>query len=285
MKSLILIGSKSLCLKILKIILKQKFIIKCLITFDDTYDQRSYFKKIKSFCKRKKVKLFVVENNKYESEEIIKRYKIDYVLVIGWYKLFSKRILKHPSNFFLGIHQSMLPKYRGGAPLVWQIINNEKSVGYTIFKFNPGIDSGDIIFQESIKITRTQYINDIMNRLELKIINFFESSFLETLIKKKFIKMPADQSKIYSQRKPIDGKINWNDSSEKIYNFVRAQSYPYPGAFSYFNNKKYIIWKASTSSKKIVGNEGDILKLNNNLYVKCGKNSTLRLDKYDIVKS
>ena len=92
MKSLILIGSKSLCLKILKIILKQKFIIKCLITFDDTYDQRSYFKKIKSFCKRKKVKLFVVENNKYESEEIIKRYKIDYVLVIGWYKLFSKRI-------------------------------------------------------------------------------------------------------------------------------------------------------------------------------------------------
>ena len=158
MKSLILIGSKSLCLKILKIILKQKFIIKCLITFDDTYDQRSYLKKIKSFCKRKKVKLFVVENNKYESEEIIKRYKIDYVLVIGWYKLFSKRILKHPSNFFLGIHQSMLPKYRGGAPLVWQIINNEKSVGYTIFKINSGIDSGEIIFQESIKITRTIYL-------------------------------------------------------------------------------------------------------------------------------
>ena len=179
----------------------------------------------------------------------------------------------------------MLPKYKGGAPLVWQIINNEKSVGYTIFKINSGIDSGDIIFQESIKITRTQYINDIMNRLELKIINFFESSFLKTLMKKNFIKMPINQNKIYSQRKPTDGKINWNDCSEKIYNFIRAQSYPYPGAFCYFNDIKYIIWKASTSSKKIVGNEGDILKLNNNLYVKCGKNSTLRLDKYDIIKS
>ena len=114
----------------------------------------------------------------------------------------------------------MLPKYKGGAPLVWQIINNEKSVGYTIFKINSGIDSGDIIFQESIKITRTQYINDIMNRLELKIINFFESSFLKTLMKKNFIKMPINQNKIYSQRKPTDGKINWNDCSEKIYNFI-----------------------------------------------------------------
>lgn len=129
-----------------------------------------------------------------------------------------------------GIHASLLPKYAGGAPLNWAIINGEKETGVTLFRMDDGVDDGDIISQKSFLIEFEDTINEIYQKATIaskEILN-------EVLLNIDNIKFkPQDKRKIeiYPQRKPDDGEIDLSKTSIEIYNFIRAQSSPYPGAF------------------------------------------------------
>jgi methionyl-tRNA formyltransferase len=141
-----------------------------------------------------------------------------------------------------------LPKYRGRTPHVWAIINGEKETGITAHMMEEGCDTGDIVLQEKLNILEDFTGADILNEFK----RIYPEMILELIrqIENKELK-PVEQDNsratYFGKRSPEDGQINWNWQKERIYNWVRAQAHPYPGAFTLLNNQKIIIDKISYS--------------------------------------
>lgn len=178
----------------------------------------------------------------YESQ--IREIDPDVILVMGWYYMVPKKIRDLAKYGAWGIHASLLPDYAGGAPLVWAIIEGQKKTGVTLFRLDDGVDDGDIISQAEISIDE----NDTIKEVYQKATEMAKKILLHSLNNIESVEFkPQDKSKIrvYPQRKPDDGEINLLWPSSKMYDFIRAQAPPYPGAFiRTSDNKKLIIEKA-----------------------------------------
>ncbi|MDW8301668.1 MAG: methionyl-tRNA formyltransferase [Bacteroidia bacterium] len=198
----------------------------------------------------------------------------DLIWVTDYKYLLPEKLINIPRIGCVNLHPSLLPKYRGRAPINWAIINGEEKIGITAHFIDEGVDSGDIIRQIEVNINEDDYVGDILIKLYplyFEITKDVISDILENnlnLIKQKHI-----QTKIYPRRKPEDGLIDWNKPSRDIYNLIRAVSKPYPGAFSYLNHQKIVIWKAKVEpfclEEKYLTN-GEIVDFKENyLRVKC----------------
>jgi methionyl-tRNA formyltransferase len=273
------IGSKELGLSILKeIYLLSPDTLLGVITIDDHDDTRTMFKEFQKFSDTNKIKLYVAKN-KQHSEEIITDLQPDLCLVVCWYWLLSNKILELVPYGLIGIHNSLLPKYRGGSPLINQIINGETNVGFSVFSFSYEMDNGKIWLQEKITVEKDDYISDIMKKLEEKTIESIHQNYVSIL--KESIK-PVEQkhhlATFCAQRFPDDGNINWNKSSWDVYNFIRAQSDPYPGAFTPYKNSVIKIWKAKIFENKYYGEPGQVARITDDgVYVICGNNTAIIL--------
>lgn len=177
-------------------------------------------------------------------EDIIKEIKPDIVLALGWYYIVPKVIREIPAYGVCGIHASLLPRYAGWAPLVWALINGERETGVSFFKFDDSVDGGDLICQKSFNIEDNDSISDVY----YKATELSKTILIEVLPKLDTIELKKqDKSKleIWPKRSPQDGEIDFTKSSTEIYNFIRAQSNPYPGAFfRTVDGRKIIIEKA-----------------------------------------
>jgi methionyl-tRNA formyltransferase len=200
-------------------------------------------------------------------ENIIKNLKLDLILVVGWYYMIPKNIRDLAKYGAWGIHASLLPKYAGGAPLVWAIINREQKSGVTLFRMEDGIDDGDIILQKSFLIKYEDTIKEVYEKATFASKEILYNVF-NNLEKITFI--PQDKSKIeiFPQRKEEDGMINWCNKADNIYNFIRAQTIPYPCAFSVIKNKKIkIINSKVTEINSYKYKNGEIVEINNKILV------------------
>jgi methionyl-tRNA formyltransferase len=276
----VFLGSKRIGLRILKEIytISPDYLIGA-ITIDDREDalltQHQAFQK---YSEEISVPLFTVYN-KAEADKTILKLHPDMGIVVGWYWLIGKNILDNTTNGFLGIHNSLLPKYRGGSPLVWSLINGDTKVGFSLFKLTSGMDDGPVWAQGSVNNGSSDYISDILNKIEEKTVKIFRETYL-SIINKEIQPSEQDHSQATycAQRLPNDGLINWAMPADYIYNFIRAQSEPYPGAFAWFKSSKLIIWRARTFPFKYFGTPGQVAKITKNgVYVICGNNSALIL--------
>jgi len=173
------------------------------------------------------------------------------ILVVGWYHKIPKVIREIAPT--AGLHASLLPNYSGGAPLVWAIINGEKKTGISFFLMDEGIDSGAIIGQIEEPIYFEDTIATLYARIEEDGLQLIEE-YLPKIARGEVSYTPQDESKrrLMPQRSPEDGEIDWSWSALRIYNFIRAQTRPYPGAFTYVGKEKVTIWKGNlcaTTSK------------------------------------
>lgn len=179
--------------------------------------------------------------------DMIKAIDPDVILVMGWYYMVPARIRSLAKQGAWGIHASLLPDYAGGAPLVWSIIEGNKKTGVSLFRLADGVDDGDIIEQAEIEIAENDTIKEVYD----KAIDASREILVKSLLNPDKIQYkPQDKTKIkvYPQRKPEDGQIDPNWPAEKMYNFIRAQSPPYPGAFlKTSDNRKIYIDKARLS--------------------------------------
>ena len=169
-----------------------------------------------------------------------------------------------------GLHASLLPKYSGGAPLVWAIINDEKRTGITLFQMDSGVDSGKIVSQKVVKISPKETISTLYNKIEKSALEII-SEALPMFYEGKITLISQDHSKrtVFPQRNPQDGKIDWSENSRYIERFIRAQTRPYPGAYTKINGKKLIIWKSKISNNKFENMmPGQSIKKNGKLFLK-----------------
>lgn len=214
------------------------------------------------------VKQFAIENNIpiYQpikiknNEEFIKEIKElnpDIICVVAYGKILPKEILDIPKYGCINVHGSLLPKYRGAAPIQWAIINGERTTGITTMYMDIGMDTGDMILKEEVEIGEDETTGKLWERLSkiggtllVKTINLIEKG-----------KAPREkQGEDYTVAPMLSkemAQINWNKKSSKdIKNLVRGLD-PIMGAYTFINNKKIKIWKVN-----IISNEEFSIRFN-----------------------
>lgn len=183
--------------------------------------------------------------NSEKSVSVIRSWKPDLIVVSGWYHIIKEEVLEIPPKGIVGLHSSLLPHYRGGAPLVWQLINGEKQAGITLFYMERGTDTGDVIGQRAVTIEEDDDIGTLYKKIGEKGIellrDYIPQIAADCAPRKQ--QMDVERYRVYPQRKPEDGRIDWSQNARDIYNFVRAQTKPYPGAFSTYDGYLVSIWK------------------------------------------
>ncbi|MBF0522815.1 MAG: methionyl-tRNA formyltransferase [Candidatus Omnitrophica bacterium] len=278
-KRVLFMGSKDLGLGVLKemVALSPKTLIGAL-TIDDKSDCRSALSDFKVFAKEKNIKLYVA-SNKADSERIIQELKPDLCFVVGWYWLISDATLDGVAKGFIGIHNSLLPQYRGSAPLVWAMMAGEKKVGFSLFTFTKGMDDGPIWVQGSVSVEDSDDIGDVLVKLKTKAVKTVHEKYPAILDGKiKPVAQKHNQATYCAQRLPSDGNINWSEPARKIYDFIRSQANPYPGAFTYYQSAELKIWRAQLCDKVYFGTPGQVAQIGKDgVYVICGDNRAIIL--------
>ena len=272
-KNVLFIGSKLAGEINLKYLLRHNrdHAFKAIVTIDDQGDNRTRYTDIKYLADSNNIPLlFAPKSN--DLVDIVNRLKPEIVFVNGWYKIIAKDLIEKID--FLAFHFSLLPAYRGNAPLVWQIINGEKTLGITFFKMNSEIDSGDIIDQESFALEQDETIEDALNRAYQAMEIILERS-LESIYNKSYQSKPQTNRGVSycGKRIPSDGLIKWDQDCKIVHNFIRAQASPYPGAYSYDQKgNKVIILKSEIERFSCFGVPGSVVFSSKNFVtVACSK--------------
>lgn len=207
-------------------------------------DQKS--QEIIDYCHNEGLQVYVGNPRTDRIDLFLLNKAADVILSVNYLFIVDHKILKHPKKYAINIHGSLLPKYRGRTPHVWSIINNESYTGITAHLMTENCDDGDIIYQERIKIEQNVTGAELLNLFAIrypiiinKVIQSIESNQIQ------FIPQDHTKATFFEKRSPSDGKINWNWQREQIYNWIRAQAKPYPGAFTFYKDYKIIVHKAA----------------------------------------
>jgi methionyl-tRNA formyltransferase len=174
----------------------------------------------------------------------LREFKADLFIVVAYGQILSSRILDIPKIFSINVHASLLPKYRGAAPINWVIIKGETTTGVTVIRITRRMDAGPIIMQRKIDIAE----DDTAASLEEKLANLGSQVLIESLeaIEAKTVTLSPQNEKEVTfapKLKKGDGQINWNKSSQEIYNLIRG-CVGWPGTFTYYKGRLLKIYKA-----------------------------------------
>ena len=180
-----------------------------------------------------------------ELVEQVRAWAPDLIVVVGWYHLVPRVLRELPRLGVVGMHGSLLPRYRGGAPLVWAILRGERQVGITLFYFDEGVDTGDVVGQRSVPVYLRDTIASVYARVEAAGMELLADA-LPRLAAGTAPRTPQDPSagEVVPQRSPDDGRIDWDQPALDVFNFVRAQTRPYPGAFTSLAGERVTVWEA-----------------------------------------
>jgi methionyl-tRNA formyltransferase len=233
------------------------------------------------FCKLKQIPHYAGNPRKNRAYSFIKNISVDIIVSVNYLFLIEQDVINHSRKLTFNIHGSLLPKYRGRTPHVWAIINNEKETGITAHIIDGGCDSGGIIKQIVIPIDIHDTGNDVLEKYKKYYFKLVLDVISSCENKKLLISEQNEAlATYYGKRTPSSGKIDWCWQRERIHNWVRAQSCPYPGAFTFFENIKIIIdeVKFSEMGYNAEMENGIVLENEPNIIVKT-PNGSLELTK------
>lgn len=281
MKIFLFLGSRRGHAVLKKLVSAKANICGILCLIEDAHEDQ-YHPKVTDIAKENNIPIFYTNDVKPSGyADVMRKVQPDIAFAIGWRYLIMKEAYTVPAKGTLIIHDSLLPKYRGFAPMNWAIINGETKTGVTLFHIADGVDSGDIIDQLATDIT----LQDTAKTVDEKIIKLYEDIIVNNLPglasgSTKAVPQDEAQATYTCKRTPEDGAINWNLSALQIYNFVRGLTHPFPGAYTVLNGKRILIWAAELPEHKEIyaGNVPGrvIAKRNGGIEVLTG-NGVLRL--------
>lgn len=203
------------------------------------------FRDIHELGERFRIPVIEVTGKMASHVDAVRELEPDLIVVIGWYYMIPRALRELAPKGCVGIHGSLLPLYRGGAPLVWAMINGEKQAGVTLFHFSDGVDDGDVIAQKSFPIEQGDTIREVLDKATRASVEIVEE-YVPRIAAGTAPRTPQDHSSatVVPQRSPSDGLIDWKWDAKRIDNFIRAQTKPYPGAYTLIDGKRVTIWSA-----------------------------------------
>lgn len=255
-------------------LLKAGIKIEAVFTHKDDPNENLWFRSVAEIAAANGIPVFAPEEINHPLWTArIEKMNPDFIFSFYYRKPISADILKLAAKGAYNLHGSLLPKYRGCAPLNWAVINGEKESGVTLHVMTDQIDCGGIIAQEKFSIED----NDTAKDVHLKAVAAAEKMLGKTLPailsgKAKAKKQDEKLATQFGRRRPADGLIDWTKDAEAVRNLVRGVTRPFPGAFTYAANQKYLIWDVSVvpMKKKV---QAGIIVSTSPLVISCGKNA------------
>lgn len=213
-----------------------------------------------------------------ESLELFKSHQADVVIVVAYGRILPETYLKAFPKGAINVHFSLLPKYRGAAPVNWAIVNGETKTGVTTMNMDAGLDTGDILLQHETAIDAEENAIDLMARLSFEGANLLS----ETL--KKFDSIePRQQIETEASYAPMltkeEGLINWESRASTINNHIRGFQ-PFPTCFTFYQGKKMTIWRAQEVQNPMSNDQsfGTVLEAKgDDLIISCGSETALKI--------
>jgi methionyl-tRNA formyltransferase len=215
--------------------------------------------------------------NSPKALDAMEEHDVDVLLVMGWPELLHEEALETPTIGCVGRHLSLLPERRGRAPVAWALIHGLDQTGVSLFWLDEGVDSGPIIDQGVVDIDPNDHAQHLHDKCTQASISLLNESVLPRFYDGDFSAEPQTQEEAtYTHpRRPDMGIIDWTDSAWDVHNFVRGQSDPYPGAFSYHEMNKMTAWESRVSHATVTkAAPGTVLEANeegDRLVVQCGE--------------
>jgi methionyl-tRNA formyltransferase len=214
------------------------------------------------------------------SQEFLKRVAPDAVVIIAYGQIIPARLLAIPRLGWINLHASLLPRYRGAAPIHWAIATGEITTGLTTMQIDAGMDTGPTLLRHELKIGPDETSVELAARMSEIGAGLVVDSLLQ-LDRGEIAPQPQDSAK--ASYAPIlkkeDGRIDWTQTAEQIYNRMRGFT-PWPGAYSTFRGQTCHLWGRPEQIPVAEGlpSPGEIISLAKDLCVVCGKSTHLRLE-------
>lgn len=183
----------------------------------------------------------------------------DIIVANNWRTWLPSEIFDLPPHGTLNVHDSLLPAYAGFSPLIWALINGEKEVGVTAHRMNAELDAGDIVLQRAVPVGPDDTATDLFHRT-VDLIEPIVREALDLIASGRARWVAQDRSKasFFHKRSVEDGRIDWNWPAEDLERLVRAQSDPYPSAFTYHRGERIRIVSAAVSQARYGGTPGRV---------------------------
>ncbi len=242
----------------LKALIQSNEEIVGVVTHEDDPDEEIWFQSVAELARTNGLSVFTPDNpNTAEFINLLPGLNPELILSFYYRKLLSKEILSIPRLGGLNLHGSLLPKYRGRAPVNWVLVNGEKETGVTLHYMVERADAGDIVAQRTVPIDLDDTALSLYGKLTNAAVELLKETY-PLLKESKAPRIPQDPrlASKFGGRGPQDGRINWESSALAAYNLIRAVTHPYPGAFTVLDGKKLYLWKAMLNSQSSSAKKG-----------------------------
>jgi methionyl-tRNA formyltransferase len=232
--------------------------VVALFTHEDNPDEKLWFKTPSLVARTKGIPIFTPQ--KIGTPEWIERIaglKPDLILSAYYRNMIGTRILDLARLGAFNMHGSLLPKYRGRAPVNWAVLRGEPRIGMTLHRMVRSPDAGAIVDQEGVDIGPRDTAEEAFRKV-LPCARAVLARQIDALLSGTARETPQDESQAtyFSGRTPEDGRIAWRENSSQVFNLVRAVTDPYPGAFTDIGGARLMVWWAETDSPAVRGRRG-----------------------------
>jgi methionyl-tRNA formyltransferase len=213
-----------------------------------------------------------------EAQDLLKQLAPDCIVIIAYGQIIPARLLDIPTLGWINLHASLLPKYRGAAPINWAIANGETQTGVTTMRIDAGMDTGNILLQEEIGIAPEETAPELAKSMAEAGAPLMLDT-LRGLAAGKLTARPQnnDEATYASLLKKEDGHIDWNRPAQEIYNRMRGFA-PWPGAYTSFRGQTCQLWAEPFALSTLTGSApGTISREGTQILIACGHATLLRL--------
>ncbi len=192
--------------------------------------------------------------------EALKELSPDIIIVVAYGQILPEEIINLPAMGCINVHASLLPKYRGAAPINWCIINGESRTGVTTMYMDKGMDTGDILLQRETEIGENETAGELHDRLAA----LGADLLLETLegLQRNEVERKAQDHSAATYAPQLDretGRVDWNSDAKSIYNLIRGTN-PWPGCYTVYKGERMKLWEAKVLEQKSRGTAGKVLE-------------------------
>ncbi len=231
----------------LKALLSAGIQIDLVVTHQDDPNENVWFGSVAKLCEDKKIPYITPDANQLiDLVPQIQKLAPDYLFSFYYRHMIPAELLVCAKIGALNMHGSLLPKFRGRAPVNWAILHGETETGATLHIMEAKPDAGDIVGQSAISIGPNETATEVFGKVSqaaVKVIN----QVLPELVQGHIPRKPNNlaQGSYFGGRKPADGQIQWHQTAQQVHNLVRAVAPPYPGAFTDWQGQRRIVARTS----------------------------------------
>lgn len=253
--SVVLFGYHNMGCIALKVLRELNVSVPAVFTHRDNPDENRWFDSLGELAGEMDIPVYFPEDvNTEEWVRLMKDLSPDVLLSCYFRNMIKEEILTIPRIAAVNLHGSLLPHYRGRCPVNWQLVYGETQGGVTLHHMVRKADAGDIVAQQVVPIDERDTALTLFRKME-KATEGLLREYIPQLLAGTAPRIPQDhsQASYFGGRRPDDGRIDWSWPAHRIYDLIRAVTWPYPGAFAFLDEKKVMIWSAEPLEHEDVG--------------------------------